>query len=219
MAQRVAEELRSEVGGIVGFKVRFRDRSSPDTLVKFMTDGILLAETLRDPELNAYDAVIIDEAHERSLNIDFLLGYLKTLLPRRPDLKLVITSATIDTAKFARHFGDAPVVEVSGRGYPVEIIYQPLDGEGQDTESTDRDLYQGIADAVRRLSRQDRHADILVFLPGNVNHEAAEFLARRLPPHRHPAALCAPVNANSSGYFIPARSAASSSAPTWPKPP
>jgi ATP-dependent helicase HrpA len=181
MAERVAEELQSELGGLVGYQVRFRERSSPEGYIKFMTDGILLAESLNDRFLNSYDTIIIDEAHERSLNIDFLLGYLKTLLPRRPDLKLLITSATIDTGKFSRHFGDAPVIEVSGRGYPVDVVYQPLSGEEETAGREDRDLYQGIADGVRRLSRVDPDGDILVFLSGEREiREAGEFLQRNL---------------------------------------
>src|SRR5690349_22217481 len=131
VAARVAQELHTRIGEAVGYKVRFTDRTRPDAYVKLMTDGILLAETQGDRDLARYDTIIIDEAHERSLNIDFLLGYLKRLLPRRPDLKLVITSATIDPDRFARHFADrrgnpAPVIEVSGRTYPVEIRYRPL---------------------------------------------------------------------------------------------
>jgi ATP-dependent helicase HrpA len=184
MARRVAEELQSELGGDVGYQVRFRDRTSPQTYIKFMTDGILLAETIRDPDLAAYDTLIIDEAHERSLNIDFLLGYLKTLLPRRPDLRVVITSATIDTEKFSRHFNDAPVLQVSGRAYPVTTMYQPLDAKDGDSERPERDLYQGIADAVRRLDKLHRHADILVFLSGEREiREAGEFLARQRLAH------------------------------------
>ena len=180
MAERVAEELQSELGGMVGYQVRFRERSSPGGYIKFMTDGILLAESMHDRYLDAYDTIIIDEAHERSLNIDFLLGYLKTLLPRRPDLKLLITSATIDTEKFSRHFDDAPVIEVSGRGYPVDLVYQPLSEEQDKTERADRDLYQGIADAVRRLGRIDPRGDILVFLSGEREiREAGDFLQRQ----------------------------------------
>ncbi len=180
MAQRVAEELQSELGAAVGYQVRFRDRTSPQTYIKFMTDGILLAETVRDPELTAYDTLIIDEAHERSLNIDFLLGYLKTLLPRRPDLRVLITSATIDTEKFSRHFNAAPVLQVSGRAYPVTVLYQPLAAKGEDPERPERDLYQGIADAIRRLDKIHPHADILVFLSGEREiREAGEFLARQ----------------------------------------
>jgi len=180
MAERVAEELQSELGGLVGYQVRFRERSSPGGYIKFMTDGILLAESLHDRFLDGYDTIIIDEAHERSLNIDFLLGYLKTLLPRRPDLKLLITSATIDTAKFSRHFGDAPVIEVSGRGYPVEIIYQPLSEDQENSGQEDRDLYHGIAEAVRRLSRIDPRGDILVFLSGEREiREAGDYLGRQ----------------------------------------
>jgi ATP-dependent helicase HrpA len=173
---------------VVGYKVRFRDRSSTDGYIKFMTDGILLAESLGDRYLDAYDTVIIDEAHERSLNIDFLLGYLKQLLPRRPDLKLIITSATIDTEKFSRHFGDAPVIEVSGRAYPVDILYQPLadDAERDEPDARDdRDLYRAIAEAVRRLGRIDpagiNRGDILVFLSGEREiREAGDFLRRAL---------------------------------------
>jgi ATP-dependent helicase HrpA len=184
MARRVAEELQSELGGAVGYQVRFRDRTGPEGFIKFMTDGILLAEIARDPQLDAYDTIIIDEAHERSLNIDFLLGYLKTLLPRRPDLRLIITSATIDTDKFARHFGGAPVLQVSGRGYPVEILYQPLDAQGAEGEYAERDLYQGIADGVRQLDSLHSHADILVFLSGEREiREAGEFLARQRLAH------------------------------------
>ena len=126
VADRIAEELGVELGGAVGYSVRFTDKAGADTLVRLMTDGILLAEIQRDRDLRRYDTIIIDEAHERSLNIDFLLGYLKQLLPRRPDLKLVVTSATIDTARFAEHFDDAPVVEVTGRTYPVEMRYRPV---------------------------------------------------------------------------------------------
>jgi len=183
MAERVSEELGTELGGVVGYQVRFRDKSSPDGYIKFMTDGILLAETLNDRYLDAYDTIIIDEAHERSLNIDFLLGYLKRLLGRRPDLKLLITSATIDTAKFSAHFDQAPVIEVSGRSYPVDLIYQPMksgedNGERADPRSL-RDLYRGIADAVSRLDRTDPRGDILVFLSGEREiREAADYLAR-----------------------------------------
>src|SRR6185295_13413839 len=120
VAERIAEELGTELGDVVGYQVRFTDRTSKRSRVKLMTDGILLAELQRDRQLRRYDTIIIDEAHERSLNIDFLLGYLKQLLPRRPDLKVIITSATIDPQRFSRHFGDAPIIEVSGRTYPVE---------------------------------------------------------------------------------------------------
>ena len=126
VAERIAEELGTEVGTAVGYKVRFTDKSSDGTLIKVMTDGILLAEMQRDRRLQRYDTLIIDEAHERSLNIDFILGYLKRLLPTRPDLKVIITSATIDPERFSKHFWDAPVIEVSGRTYPVEVRYRPL---------------------------------------------------------------------------------------------
>jgi ATP-dependent helicase HrpA len=182
MAERVAEELGCELGSLVGYQVRFRERSSPDGYLKFMTDGILLAESTHDRLLDAYDTIIIDEAHERSLNIDFLLGYLKQLLSLRRDLKLIITSATIDTAKFSRHFGNAPVIDVPGRGYPVEVLYQPM-AEAADRGDTDgRDLYRAIAESVRRLGRVDPMGDILVFLSGEREiREASDFLRRGLP--------------------------------------
>jgi ATP-dependent helicase HrpA len=179
MAERVSEELGTVTGKDVGYQVRFRDKSHPDGYIKFMTDGILLAETAHDPYLNAYDTLIIDEAHERSLNIDFLLGYLHQLLPKRPDLKLIVTSATIDTQKFSAHFANAPVIEVSGRGFPVELVYQPLD-EDQDGDRQNRNLYKGIADAVTRLNRVDPAGDILVFLSGEREiHEATDYLTRQ----------------------------------------
>ncbi|WP_460954904.1 ATP-dependent RNA helicase HrpA [Parasphingorhabdus pacifica] len=165
VAERVAEELDTELGSAVGYQVRFTDRSGDDTLVKLMTDGILLAEIQRDRLLRQYDTIIIDEAHERSLNIDFLLGYLKQLLPRRPDLKLIITSATIDPDRFSRHFEDAPIVEVSGRTYPVEVRYRPLVDDSDPDEDVERDQTQAICDAVDELSVEGT-GDILVFLSG-----------------------------------------------------
>lgn len=164
VAERVADELRTPLGEAVGWKVRFTDAVNPDaTYLKLMTDGILLAEIQTDRELLAYDTIIIDEAHERSLNIDFLLGYLARLLPKRPDLKIVITSATIDPERFARHFGDAPIVEVSGRTYPVEVRYRPLlEEEGDDS---DRDQITAICDAVDELQAEGP-GDVLVFLSG-----------------------------------------------------
>ncbi|SHF18795.1 ATP-dependent RNA helicase HrpA [Thermomonas hydrothermalis] len=164
VARRVAEELQVPLGGGVGYQVRFSDTVGEQTAIKFMTDGILLAEIQADRWLSKYDTLIIDEAHERSLNIDFLLGYLKQLLPRRPDLKLIVTSATIDTARFAAHFGDAPVVQVEGRGYPVEIRYRPLEGEADcDGERT---VLDGIVAACDELLREPAGGDVLVFLPG-----------------------------------------------------
>ena len=167
VAERIAEELGTELGDVIGYQVRFLDRTSRSTRVKLMTDGILLAELQRDRQLQKYDTIIIDEAHERSLNIDFLLGYLKRLLPRRPDLKVIITSATIDVERFAAHFA-APVVEVSGRTFPVEVRYRPLlelpeaDDEG---EPVQRDQTEAILAAVRELSGEGP-GDVLVFLPG-----------------------------------------------------
>ncbi len=156
IAERVADELEARVGGLVGYQVRFTDEVGPDTRIKLMTDGIMLAEIQRDPELRRYDTIIIDEAHERSLNIDFLLGWLGEVLARRPDLRLIITSATIDTEKFARHFGDAPVIEVSGRSYPVEVRYRPI---------TEGDQTDAICAAVAELWREP-DGDVLVFCSG-----------------------------------------------------
>ncbi len=180
IAERVASELGESVGQRIGYTVRFNDQVGPTTMVRLMTDGILLAEIQRDRTLSRYDTIIIDEAHERSLNIDFLLGYLRQLLPKRPDLKVIITSATIDTKRFSEHFGDAPIVEVSGRTYPVEMRYRPLDpaedtedGEGQEV----RDQPQAIGDAVRELQAIG-DGDILVFCSGEREiQDAAEALA------------------------------------------
>ncbi|MFD3778911.1 ATP-dependent RNA helicase HrpA [Streptomyces sp. NPDC058612] len=178
VAERIAEELKSEIGQTVGWKVRFTDQVDQDaTFVKLMTDGILLAEIQTDRELRAYDTIIIDEAHERSLNIDFLLGYLATLLPKRPDLKVIITSATIDPQRFSRHFGDAPVVEVSGRTYPVEVRYRPLlEEEGDDS---DRDQITAICEAVEELQAEGP-GDVLVFLSGEREiRDTADALEKR----------------------------------------
>ncbi len=207
--RRIAEELGTPFGEVVGYKVRFTDNLSPGASVKLMTDGILLAETQTDPLLKAYDTLIIDEAHERSLNIDFLLGYLKEILVKRPDLKLIVTSATIDADRFARHFGSdekpAPVIEVSGRLYPVEVRYRPVvedspavkaaQGTSSSTASrearerpktqreTDRDLMEAIVDAVDELCREGP-GDVLVFLPGEREiRDAAEALRKHHPPH------------------------------------
>ncbi|MFE7277729.1 ATP-dependent RNA helicase HrpA [Streptomyces sp. NPDC057623] len=178
VAERVAEELDTPLGEAVGWKVRFTDQVNPDaTFVKLMTDGILLAEIQTDRELRAYDTIIIDEAHERSLNIDFLLGYLAQLLPKRPDLKVVITSATIDPERFSRHFGDAPIIEVSGRTYPVEVRYRPLLEE--DSEDADRDQITAICDAVEELQGEGK-GDILVFLSGEREiRDTADALEKR----------------------------------------
>ncbi|MDR5787737.1 MULTISPECIES: ATP-dependent RNA helicase HrpA [unclassified Caballeronia] len=197
--RRIAEELGTPFGEVVGYKVRFTDNLAPGASVKLMTDGILLAETQTDPLLTAYDTIIIDEAHERSLNIDFLLGYLKEILPKRPDLKLIVTSATIDAERFARHFGSedkpAPVIEVSGRLYPVEVRYRPIEEESEairnaqgtapkrNDRKADRDLMEGIVDAVDELCRVGP-GDVLVFLPGEREiRDAAEALRKHHPPH------------------------------------
>jgi ATP-dependent helicase HrpA len=200
-AARIAEELKSELGTVVGYKVRFTDHTKRESYIKLMTDGILLAETQGDPLLAAYDTLIIDEAHERSLNIDFLLGYLRQLLPKRPDLKVIVTSATLDAERFANHFAvdgkPAPVIEVSGRLYPIELRYNPIDDE-DDAErpalragvrvsekrnaNPNRDLYEAICDAVAELQREGP-GDVLVFLPGEREiREAAEALRKNHPP-------------------------------------
>ncbi|WP_158982489.1 ATP-dependent RNA helicase HrpA [Lysobacter panacisoli] len=164
VARRVAEELQTPMGGAVGYQVRFTENVGEQTAVKFMTDGILLAEIQSDRWLSQYDTILIDEAHERSLNIDFLLGYLKQLLQRRKDLKIIVTSATIDTERFAAHFGGAPVVNVEGRGYPVSVRYRPLEGESED--AGERTINDGIVAACDEITREDPRGDVLVFLPG-----------------------------------------------------
>ena len=176
----LARYTHAPLGEVVGYKVRFQDRLSRDASVKLMTDGILLAETQTDPLLKAYDTLIIDEAHERSLNIDFLLGYLKQILPQRPDLKVVVTSATIDAERFARHFADAqgqaaPVIMVSGRTYPVEMRWRPFE------EKKDYGLNEAIADGVDELWQGGAGGDILIFLPGEREiREAADHLRQHL---------------------------------------
>ncbi|MDQ1540440.1 MAG: ATP-dependent helicase HrpA, partial [Actinomycetota bacterium] len=167
VAERIAEELGTPLGEAVGYKVRFTDQVSPGSYIKLMTDGILLAELQQDRELSRYDTLIIDEAHERSLNVDFILGYLKQLLPRRPDLKVVVTSATIDPLRFSRHFDDAPMIEVSGRVYQVEVRYRPLvdDAVAEADDAEPRDQIQAICEAVKELTAQGS-GDVLVFLSG-----------------------------------------------------
>ncbi|HEY1538221.1 MAG TPA: ATP-dependent RNA helicase HrpA [Solirubrobacteraceae bacterium] len=195
VAERIADELGVQLGEAVGYAVRFTNKSQRDTLVRLVTDGLLLAEIQHDRLLRRYDTIIVDEAHERSLNIDFLLGYLHRLLPQRPDLKLIVTSATIDPGRFSAHFGEAPIVEVSGRTYPVEVRYRPLsadapldsdgseaaDEAGDAPAATDRDPVDGIGDAVEELLR-DGPGDVLVFLSGEREiRDTAEALTGRLP--------------------------------------
>ncbi len=193
VAARIAAELGAAVGGQVGYKVRFSDRTGPDALVKLMTDGILLAETQSDRQLDQYEVIILDEAHERSLNIDFLLGYLKRLLPRRPDLKLIITSATIDPERFSRHFNQAPILEVSGRTWPVELRYRPL--LAVDEDERDRDLQQAILAAVDEVWKEGP-GDILVFLSGEREiRETAESLRKHHPPNTEVLPLYARLSA------------------------
>ncbi|WP_115573400.1 ATP-dependent RNA helicase HrpA [Xanthomonas campestris] len=186
VAARVAEELNTPLGTTVGFQVRFTDRVGEDSRIKFMTDGILLAEIASDRWLSAYDTIIVDEAHERSLNIDFLLGYLKQLLRKRPDLKLIVTSATIDTERFSRHFDDAPVINVEGRTFPVEVRYRPLEGESGDGDTGDggrdgeRTVNDAIVAAIDEITRIDPRGDVLMFLPGEREiRDAHQSLERR----------------------------------------
>lgn len=179
VANRIAHELKTELGGVVGYKVRFSDKISDYTCIKLMTDGILLAEIQSDPLLKKYDTIIIDEAHERSLNIDFLLGYFKRLLPRRQDLKLIITSATLDAERFSKHFSNAPVIQVSGRSYPVEIRYRPPQ---QNEEGEIEDIPQAVCSALDELSIGGLRGDVLVFLPGEREiRDTAEALRKHHP--------------------------------------
>ena len=179
VASRIAHELKTELGGTVGYKVRFNDKVTSDTCVKLMTDGILLAEIQSDPLLRAYDTLIMDEAHERSLNIDFLLGYFKQLLPRRPDLKLIITSATLDAERFSKHFDGAPVMQVSGRSYPVEVRYRPPQ---ENAQGEMEDLPQAVCAALDELAQGSLRGDVLVFLPGEREiRDTAEALRKHHP--------------------------------------
>jgi len=183
VARRVAEELSTQVGNKVGFQVRFTDQVSEQSLIKFMTDGILLAETQNDPWLSAYDTLIIDEAHERSLNIDFLLGYLKRLAVKRPDLKIIVTSATIDTARFAEHFGRAPVISVEGRAYPVEVRWRSADDVAARRNQRNGELQQGSAEHVAavldEITHEDPRGDVLVFMPGEREIRDAHLMLSR----------------------------------------
>ncbi|MCG3822935.1 ATP-dependent RNA helicase HrpA, partial [Photobacterium damselae] len=176
VASRIAEELECEMGSYVGYKVRFNDQVSDRSQIKLMTDGILLAEIQHDRYLNQYDTIIIDEAHERSLNIDFILGYLRELLPKRPDLKVIITSATIDPERFSKHFNNAPIIEVSGRTYPVDVRYRPI---VEDSDDTDRDQLEAIFDAVDELCDEGQ-GDILIFMNGEREiRDTADALEKR----------------------------------------
>ena len=223
VAKRIAQELQTPIGELVGYQIRFHQRSASSTAIKLMTDGVLLAQTQRDRLLKQYDTLIIDEAHERSLNIDFLLGYLRQLLPKRPDLKVVITSATIDAARFAEHFADAagkpaPVIDVSGRLYPVEVMYRPVMRPGvtadegsaavADDSDEERELTQAIVDAVDECARLGP-GDVLVFLPGEREiREAAEALRKHHPPSTQILPLYARLSQNEQEeIFRPSTSA------------
>ncbi len=183
VASRLAQELQTQVGAVVGYQVRFHDKVSDQTFIKVMTDGILLSEIHHDPQLQRYDTIIVDEAHERSLNIDFLLGYLKRILPQRPDLKVIITSATLESDRLSRHFNGAPVIEVSGRTYPVEVRWRPIAAKEID-EIDDQDARTALLNAVDELAQESRDGDILVFLPGERDiRDTAEALRKHHPPH------------------------------------
>lgn len=193
LAQRISDELATTLGEAVGYKVRFTDQVSERTHLKLLTDGMLLAEIQGDRHLDAYDTLIIDEAHERSLNIDFILGYLKRLLPRRPDLKVIITSATIDPGRFSKHFDGAPILEVSGRTYPVEVRYRPM---VDDEDERDEDLPGAVVDAVHELAREPGQGDVLVFLSGQREiRECSEALRKKHPPHTEVLPLYARLSA------------------------
>ncbi len=202
VARRVADELKTQVGGLVGYQVRFNDNVGDQTAIKFMTDGILLAEIQSDRWLSAYDTIIVDEAHERSLNIDFLLGYLKQLLIKRRDLKVIVTSATIDTERFSQHFGNAPVVSVEGRGYPVDVRYRPLNaGSGDDDSEGDageggRSVLDGIVSACDEIARMGGMGDTLIFLPGEREiRDAHQALEKRKYRHTEVLPLYARLSA------------------------
>lgn len=234
VAERIAEEMDTLLGEAVGWKVRFTDQVNQEsTFIKLMTDGILLAEIQTDRELRAYDTIIIDEAHERSLNIDFLLGYLAQLLPKRPDLKVVITSATIDPERFSRHFGEAPIIEVSGRTYPVEVRYRPLLED--ESEDSDRDQITAICDAVEELQGEGK-GDILVFLSGEREiRDTADALTKKnyrftevlpsTPASRTPSSIACSSSTPGEGSFwrptsprprSPSRASSTSSTPASP---
>lgn len=213
VANRIAEELGVPLGEQVGYQVRFTDHSTESTLVKLMTDGILLAEIQHDRFLNRYDTLIIDEAHERSLNIDFLLGYIKLILPKRPDLKVIITSATIDVERFSRHFDNAPVIEVSGRTYPVETLYRPLEDLELDGRDADQRLQQGILaaleeiDGLERAGLARRLGDVLVFLSGERDiRETHQFLREAKLPHTEILPLYARLSAAEQNRIFQAHS-------------
>ena len=204
VANRIADEMKCELGQQVGFKIRFSDQVSNNTYIKLMTDGILLAEIQQDRFLNQYDTIIIDEAHERSLNIDFILGYLKNLLPKRPDLKIIITSATIDPERFSKHFNDAPIIEVSGRTFPVDVRYNPISDIKKDDMEAEGDQLQGIFDAVDELCAEGP-GDILIFLNGEREiRDTADALSKRNLKHTDVLPLYSRLsNAEQNRIFAP----------------
>ena len=206
LATRLAQELKQSGQHTVGYKIRFNDKTTDDTLVKVMTDGILLSETHSDRNLSAYDTIIIDEAHERSLNIDFLLGYVKQLMARRPDLKIIVTSATIDTERFSKHFDDAPVIEVSGRTYPVEVRYRPEHFLDDSDDAVD--IEDAVTHAVDEIFRETHEGDVLVFLPGEREiRDTTEALRKHHPGHTEVLPLFARLsNAEQDRIFAPAQS-------------
>ena len=216
LASRISQELDQPLGETVGYKVRFKEHVKPQTRVKLLTDGMLLAEIQQDKWLNEYDTLIIDEAHERSLNIDFLLGYLKSLVKRRRDLKIIVTSATIDPERFSRHFNDAPIINVSGRTYPVEVLYRPLEERADDGEDG---MQQGIVEAIDEISRIDR-GDILIFLSGEREiRETSETLRKHKLGLTEVLPLYARLSPAEQGkIFLHRASGALSWQPMWLKP-
>ena len=204
VAERIAEEVGTELGSMVGWQVRFTRETSARTAIKVMTDGILLAETQEDPELLRYDTIIVDEAHERSLNIDFLLGYLRRLLPRRPDLKVIVTSATIDAERFSNHFGDCPVIEVSGRTWPVQVRWRPVEAEEADEE--DPSLLEGIQRAVTELLEEEPEGDVPGLPLGGAGDSAKQ-------PSTWAGSLASDSNCSRSSRACPQASRSASSSP------
>ena len=196
VSKRIADELQTQIGEKVGFKIRHQDQTSEQTYIKLMTDGVLLNEMQQDRYLNEYDTIIIDEAHERSLNIDFILGYIKQLLPKRPDLKAIVTSATIDVERFSKYFNDAPIIEVSGKTYPVEVIYRPVEEEDNDSR------LKAIYSAIRELSNIDT-GDILIFLEGEGEiHETDKYLRKQRLPDTDVLPLYARLSSSRQGKIF-----------------
>ena len=219
VAQRIADELGTPLGRAVGYKVRFGDKTSEDTYVKVMTDGILLAEIQSDRLLEQYDTIIIDEAHERSLNIDFLLGYLKQLLPQRPDLKVIVTSATIDPERFSKHFDGAPIIMVSGRTYPVEVLYRPLKSDDPEDVEDEREQADAIVEAVNELARAAATATCWCSSAASGRSARPPRSCASTTRRRRRSCRCTPGCRRPSSSRCSSRTAAGGSCwrPTWPR--